>query len=50
MQKLKDILTTAIIILIIGMVAALGFAFLLMLIPIIIIGTVWCYVKDERNC
>jgi hypothetical protein len=49
MHQIKDILATILIFLIIGMVVSVSFIFALVIIPITLIGVIYCYVKDERN-
>ena len=48
MQKLKDLLAITIIASIAGVVITLSFMFAVVMIPVMITGIIYCYIKDER--
>ena len=48
MQDLKDVLAILMIAVIVAIVVALSFMFAVVMIPMAIMGVIYCYVKDER--
>ena len=48
MQDLNDVLAILMIAVIVAIVVALSFMFAVVMIPMAIMGVIYCYVKDER--